>query len=342
MKKSIQIAQLSALILLLIASPLFPSAQKKDSLAPLKLPEITSYKPSITTGWVGQYVYELHFDGVSSLKSDKKNIPYYRVKTDRIHTGYVEFPTEVKGAVRSNQPDKYNKERYESWIRSGRSKSWSKVVDTIKTIVYDGRMGDIVNTGTIETNYARNSNGNWIEGWLEGCDMQIDYSTKKYSFDLPIAAFEIDEDVWGVKTSFKPEKKEPFQRKDKARLGNKNLTYLQFDMPQYIVDTFQKGQKEIVIRKRIPVLLQQTTTQGAKDIKLPAVKGFMDFYLVLKKAPFAESGTNNKSTATPVKPAATEPEKEKTNEAVTAPETNTKKKTGPGILRKVKGVIGNN
>jgi hypothetical protein len=254
-----------------------------NNLPEIKLPEITAYKPSIKTGWVGQYVYELHFDGKSNLKSTKGEVPYYRVKSDRIHTGYVEFPTEVRGAIRSNQPDKYNKVRYESWIRSGRSKSWSKVVDTIKTVVYTGSMGDVVNSGTRETNYARNSNGNCIEGWMEGCDMQIDYTTGKYSFDLPVAAFEIDEDEWGVETKFKPETKKPFQRKNTARLSNKNVTYLQFDMPEFIVDTFQNGQKEIVIRKRIPVLLQQTTTQGVKDIKLPVVKGFIDFYLVLKK-----------------------------------------------------------
>lgn len=251
-------------------------------LTELKLPEI-EYKPALKKGWVGQYVYEMHFDGKSSLKSAKGEVPYYRIKSDRIHTGYVEFPTEVKGAIRSNQPDKNNTERYESWIRSGSSKSWSKITDSIKTVLFTGSMGDIVQTGTIETNYARNSKDNWIQGGMSGCDMQIDYTTGQYSFSLPVAYFETEEEIWGVETRFKPESKKPFQRKNKAGLNNTNVTYLQFDMPEFITDTFQKGQKEIVIRKRIPVLLQQTTTQGTKDVKLPPVKGFMDFYLVLKK-----------------------------------------------------------
>jgi hypothetical protein len=346
MKKVIQIPKYAVSIILLITSPLFSSAQKKDTLALLKLPEITAYKPSITTGWVGQYVYELHFDGVSSIKTAKGNIPYYRVKTDRILTGYVEFPMQVKGAIRSNQPDGYNKERYEGWIRSGSSSTWSKVVDSIKTILYSGIMGDIVNTGTIETNYARNSNGNWVEGWLEGCDLQIDYTTGQYSFGLPVVSFEMEEDVWGVKTNFKPEKKEPFQRKQKARLNYRNVTYLQFDMPKYVTDSFIKGQKEITIRKRIPVLLEQTTTQGSKTITLPVVKGYMDFYLILKKAPFTESGTTNKSAAAPDKPtdkpATAEPGKEKPTEAVPTPENNTKGKTGiNGLKKKVVGIIRN-
>jgi hypothetical protein len=31
------------------------------------------------------------------------------------------------------------------------------------------------------------------------------------------------------------------------------------------------------------MLLQQTITRGAKDIKLSAAKGYMDFYMVLKR-----------------------------------------------------------
>jgi hypothetical protein len=253
-----------------------------QTLPDIKMPDI-EYKPSLTKGWVGQYVYEMHFEGKSSLKSAKGEVPYYRIKSDRIHTGYVEFPTEVRGAIRSNQPDKNNTERYESWIRKGSSKSWSKISDSIKTIQFTGRMGDIVQTGTMETNYARNSNENWITGWMDGCDMQIDHTTGLYNFTLPGASFEIEEDIWGVETTFKPATKKPFQRKNKIRLSNANTTYLHFELPDEITGPFQKDQREIVIRKRIPVLLQQTTTQGTKDIKLPPAKGFMDFYLVLKK-----------------------------------------------------------
>jgi hypothetical protein len=326
-------------VLFLTSSSLFAQT---NNLPEIKLPDIP-YKPSITKGWVGQYVYELHFDGKSSLKTARGEVPYYRIKSDRIHTGYVEFPTEVRGAIRSNQPDKYNKERYESWIRSGSSTSWSKIADTIKTILYTGRMGDIANTGTMETNYARNSNGNWVEGWMDGCDMQIDHTTGLYSFTLPGVSFETEEDIWGVETTFKPSTKKPFQRKNKARLGNTNVTYLQIDQPEFIIDSFKKDQKEIVIRKRIPVLLQQTTTQGIKDIKLPAVKGFMDFYLVLRKMPLPEEGKSNNSTSTTTKPTISEQVTQKTSEQTNVPENNTKKKPGLGGVRsKIGGVIRNN
>jgi hypothetical protein len=340
MKKNIKTILALLFIAVLSFQSFISSAQKKDTSPALNLPEI-DYKPSITNGWVGQYVYELHFNGKSSLKTAKGEVPYYRIKTDRIHTGYVEFPTEIRGAIRSNQPDKYNKERYESWIRKGSSKSWSKVVDTIKTIQYTGRMGDIVHTGTMETNYARNSNGSWIEGWLSGCDMQIDHTAGLYSFSLPAVAFEIEEDIWGVETSFKPEKKEPFQQKNKVRLSNTNTTYLHFDVPEFITDTFQKGQKEIVIRKRIPVLLQQTTTQGTKDIKLPAVKGFMDFYLVLKKAPFEGSTAGNKSASVNNPQTLTEQSNTQANEKNTEQQTNTKKAVLNGVKKKVNNIISN-
>jgi hypothetical protein len=329
------ISTLSMLLLLL-------TGLQSQSLPEIKMPEI-DYKPSITNGWVGQYVYEMHFNGKTSLKTAKGEVPYYWIKSDRIHTGFIELPKESRVAIRANQPDAYNKERYESWVRTNSGKTWSKVTDSMKTIEFTGYMGDIVNTGTLEKNFVRNTNGNWVEGWLESCDLQIDHTTGLYSFTVPIAALEIEEEEWGVKTNFKPEKKEPYQRKKTTKLDNR--TYLKSGEWHMITDSFHKDQKEIVIRKRIPVLLQPSTTQGSKDIKLPAAKGHMDFYLVLRKMPFAESIANNKSSTVPDKPASAEQEKQKTNEAVTTKrkENETKKKPGAGgLLKKAKQVIGNN
>jgi hypothetical protein len=50
-----------------------------------------------------------------------------------------------------------------------------------------------------------------------------------------------------------------------------------------ISGSFTEGQKEIIIRRRIPMLLQQTINRGGKDIKLSAAKGYMDFYMVVKR-----------------------------------------------------------
>jgi hypothetical protein len=259
------------------------SFAQMEVLPEMKFPEI-EYKPTIKKGWVGQYVYELHFEGKSSLKTPKAEIPLYRVKTDRTHTGYVEFPTEIRGAIRSNQPDKNNKERYESWIRKGTSKSWSKVMDSLKSVYYLGAMVDFVNIGIMEKNTVHNSNGNWVQGAMYNCDMQIDHTEGKYSFAMPYVSFEMDEEEWGVETNFNPPKKEPFQNKNKKTLESRNLTYLGMGEWGTITGSFQKDQKEIIIRKRISVLLQASTYEkGGKEVKLPAVKGHMDFYLVLKK-----------------------------------------------------------
>jgi hypothetical protein len=319
------------------------SFAQTEVLPEMKFPDI-EYKPSIKKGWVGQYVYELHFDGKSSLKTPKAEVPLYRVKTDRTHTGYVEFPTEIRGAIRVNQPDKNNKERYESWIRSGRSKSWSKVMDSIKSVGYLGRQGDFVNIGTLETNTAHNSNGNWVQGDMYNCDMQIDYTEGKYSFAVPHVSLEMEEEEWGVETYFKPAKNIPFQRKIKTRIESRNLTYLQFDEWSMITDSFHKDQKEIVIRKRIPVLLQQTTTQGIKDIKLPAVKGHIDFYMVLRKIPFSEDKKNNQSASSaPVNPNAVEPTNANANKPEVEPQKNAVKKPAlSGLKNKINGIIKKN
>jgi hypothetical protein len=282
MTKYFQPLQLFVLVSVFILQASVSLAQK-DTLPEMKFPEI-EYKPAIKIGWVGQYVYELHFNGKSSLKTPKAEIPLYRVKTDRTHTGYVEFPTEIRGAIRSNQPDKNNKERYESWIRRGSSKSWSKVMDSLKSVDYFGAMVDFVNIGIMEKNIVHNSNGNWVQGAMYNCDMQIDHTEGKYGFAMPYVSFEMEEEEWGVETYFKPAKKEPFQRKIKTRLESRNLTYLGLGEWGTITGSFQKDQKEIIIRKRISVLLQASTYEkGGKEVKLPAVKGFMDFYLVLKR-----------------------------------------------------------
>lgn len=80
---------------------------------------------------MGQYVYELHFWDSLYHKNGKYEKRLW-VRTDQTKSGYLEFSTEVKGAIRVNQPDKYNPQRYQSWIRSGTSYGWSKINDTVK------------------------------------------------------------------------------------------------------------------------------------------------------------------------------------------------------------------
>lgn len=104
MKKNIKVIFALLFCSVLSLHAFISSAQKREVLPEVKLPEI-DYKPTLSKGWMGQYVYELHFDGKSGLKSAKGEVPFYRIKSDRIHTGYVEFPTEVRGAIYTSLPE---------------------------------------------------------------------------------------------------------------------------------------------------------------------------------------------------------------------------------------------
>ena len=63
----------------------------------------------------------------------------------------------------------------------------------------------------------------------------------------------------------------------------RDLIFVQFPEWSIVQGDFKEGQQEIIIRKRIPLLLQQTASRAGKDIKLSAAKGYMDFYMVLKR-----------------------------------------------------------
>ena len=121
---------------ILILSCSFLYAQT-ENLPEIKMPDIP-YKPSIKKGWVGQYVYQINFDDTSTAKNDPYKT-YYSVKANGTYSGFIEFPTEVRGAIRVNQPDKNNTIRWESWIRSGTSYSYSNVDVKVKSLE---RLGD--------------------------------------------------------------------------------------------------------------------------------------------------------------------------------------------------------
>jgi hypothetical protein len=170
--------------------------------------------------------------------------------------------------------------------------------------------------------------------------MQIDQITKKYSLAPPVVSLEMEGTEWGQEIYFNPAKKVPISRSVQYTVSGTTISLK--ELPEFFEGDFEEGQKEIVIRKRIPVTIEMGVSTGGSS-KLLTKKGFIDFYLVLRKLPIAESDTKNKSASTPEKPATTEPEKEKTTEAVTAPGTNPKKKPGlDGVKNKVKKLIGNN
>ena len=86
--------------------------------------------PEVKNGWLGTYTYTVKLKG-----SGNQPNPYsYYASFHRVHTGFVEFTREVRGAIRVNQPDKYNKDRWESWLSNGTKKSWNYINDTLKAV----------------------------------------------------------------------------------------------------------------------------------------------------------------------------------------------------------------
>lgn len=252
------------------------SAQEKP-LPDIKLPEIP-YKPAIKKGWVGQFVYTLRFNDSTGTGKGKNKV-YYHVIVNRTNSGYVEFPTEIRGAIRSNQPDKNNVQRYESWIGSGTKNAWSKHDEIDTVIVPTALLGRDGITGQLQKYYRYTSDSNWIKGFISNTDLQIDHVTGKYSFAVPLVDYTLEGTETMMETVYSPAKKNTSNRKDNKQQRLTNLSYLSFGEWNLLEGSFKEGQQEIIIRQRIPVLLDQSYN----DKKLPVKKGFMEFYLVLKK-----------------------------------------------------------
>ncbi len=262
---------------LVLALPMsFLSAQEKP-LPEIKLPEIP-YKPAIKKGWVGQFVYTLQFNDSTGTGKGKTRV-YYHVIVNRTNSGYVEFPTEIRGAIRSNQPDKNNVQRYESWIGSGTKNAWSKHDEIDTVIVPTALLGRDGITGRLEKFSRYNSDTNWIKGFISNTDLQIDHVTGKYSFAVPLVEYTLEGTEIMIETVYSPAKKNTINRKDNKQHRLTNISYLSFGDWNILEGNFKEGQTEIIIRQRIPVSLDQSYN----DKKLPVKKGFMEFYLVMRK-----------------------------------------------------------
>lgn len=268
-------------VLSLIFSCLWVQAQT-DTLPPVNMPAVP-YTPKIKKGWVGQFVYEIHFDGESSGMFGKFK-QYYKVKADCIHTGFIELPTEIRGAIRVNQPDKNNATRWESWIRSGTSFTFSNVDLTVKSDERTAAMVTDAITGYIEKTKTYSTTAGWAKGWLANTDLQIDHTEGKYTFAVPDLDYEQPGKEQFITTTLSKVKKDTVVKDLNSRLNYKDLTYVQLKADWNIVEgNFKPGQTEIIIRRRLPLLLQQTVISKGKEIKLSAAKGFIDFYMVLKR-----------------------------------------------------------
>jgi len=252
------------------------SAQDKP-LPELKFPELP-YKPAIKKGWVGQFVYQFSFNDSTGTGKGKTRV-YYHVIVNRTNSGYVEFPTEIRGAIRSNQPDKNNVQRYESWIGSGTKNAWSKHDEIDTVITPTGLLGRDGITGRLEKYYRYTSDTNWIKGFISNTDLQIDHVTGKYSLAVPLVDYTLEGTEIMNETVYSPAKKTTKTNKDNKRHGLTNISFLSFGDWKLVEGNFKEGQTEIIIRQRIPVALEQSYN----DKKLPVKKGYVEFYLVLKK-----------------------------------------------------------
>ena len=268
------------LIAIIILSCLYAEAQT-DTLPAMSFPSIP-YSPTIKKGWAGQFVYEVHFDGESSGKFGNFK-QFYKVQANCVHSGFIEFPSEVRGAIRTNQPDKNNATRWESWIRSGTSFTFSNVDVSIQSAEQTTNMANDAITGTIEKKMTYSSAGSWAKGWLSNTDLQIDHAEGKYSFAVPYVEFEQSGTEQIITTALRPAKKDTLNRSINSRRDFRNLTYIQPIDWLILEGNFKEGQNEIIIRRRIPLLLQQTVTSKGKDVKLSTAKGYIDYYMVLKK-----------------------------------------------------------
>ncbi len=272
--------QLTSLAILLLMSTTGIQAQT-ETLPDMTFPSLP-YTPKLKKGWVGQYVYEIKMDGKSAGLTGV-NETWYSVKANNQHSGFIEFPMEVRGAIRVNQPDKNNGTRWESWIRSGSSKSWSNVDVLIQTLQPMAGLAKDGITGKLEKTFRYGTGGTWADGWLDNTDLQIDHTEGKYSFAVPYVSYKAPGTEKQVNTVYKPLKVDSLTKEMSLTHDFRDLIFVQFPEWNIVTGDFKEGQQEIIIRKRIPLLLQQTASRAGKDTKLSAAKGYMDFYMVLKR-----------------------------------------------------------
>lgn len=264
------------LSLVLFAAVNHLNAQDKP-LPEIKMPDIP-YKPSVKKGWVGQFVYSLKFNDSTGTGKGKNRV-YYHVIVNRLNSGFVELSNEIRGAIRRNQPDKNNVQRYECWIGSGTKNTWSKHDEIDTVIVPTGLLGRDGITGRLERFYRYTSDTNWVKGYLTNVDLQIDYETGKYSLAVPYVEYTLEGTETMIETVYSTGKKTSKINKDNKSHKLSNISWLSTGEWMMQEGDFKKGQTEIIIRQRIPVNLEQSYN----DKKLPVKKGFMEFYLVLKK-----------------------------------------------------------
>ncbi|MBX9784127.1 MAG: hypothetical protein K2X48_12630 [Chitinophagaceae bacterium] len=238
--------------------------------------------PNVKRGWVGQFLYTVKLNG-----SGNQPKPYsYYVNYDRIHTGYVELSSEIKGAMRANAPDRYNEQRWESWLPQGSKKSWSYINDSLHQVT-------VITSDqcclTPHDNFRTTKAGSVTqlkEGVTHGYDLQIDYSTGAYILSMPLVRCDAQQiEIWKVNKDAKP--KNNYLRNVNDTTTGEFKTYGYFNQMDTIMGTISRGQKEIVIRRTSTITYTEylyTDTKGKNISITPPSKGTVEFVLTLRRA----------------------------------------------------------
>ena len=269
-------------ILLLIHRPSFQMASNPlaatsivDTLPPMPKP------PAVKNGWLGTYTYQFRLKG-----SGNQPKPYsYYAHFQRVHTGFVEFTREVRGAIRVNQPDKYNADRWESWLSIGTKKSWNYINDTLKAVTV------ITSDACCRTPHDHlrviraGDSKQWQEGFTHNMDLQIDHLNGTFILSAPLATTDAQEHVWWKVSKDAAPKNNYLRDVDEKRTINFKASQ-HLNEQDTLMGTFRKGQKEIIIQRTVPQEFTELLWEedGGKKVHItPKATGTMTFTLILKR-----------------------------------------------------------
>jgi hypothetical protein len=229
---------------------------------------------------VGQFLYTVKLNGRGTQPK-----PYsYYVNYDRIHTGYVELTSEIKGAIRANSPDKDNAQRWESWIPQGSKKSWSYINDSLHQVtVITPDDCCLTPHDNFRTTKAGSSTA-LKEGITHGYEIQIDYNTGRYILSIPRVRCDAQQiEIWKVNKDARP--KNNYLRNVNDTTNAEFKTYGYFNPHDTIMGSINRGQKEIIIRRTASISYSEYLYHGAKGAVYitPASKGTVEFVLTLKR-----------------------------------------------------------
>lgn len=282
--KLISYISASILIVFIYSSSLFFHADSTiiktrvlqiDSLPPLPPPA------QIKRGWLGTFQYKIQMKGGGNQPK-----PYsYFVNFNRVHTGYMELTREVKGAIRVNQPDKNNAQRWESWMPEGSKKSWNYVNDSLHEVTVITADPCCLTPHDHFRTTRTGSSTQWKQGLLHNYDLQIDHTTGSFILSMPLVSCDAQfTERWYVNKDAKAKNKYLRNVADSGKTEFK--TYQCFNDNDTLMGRLERGQNEIIIRRTGPLTYKSFLWHDEKKGDLyitPFVKGTVEFELRLTR-----------------------------------------------------------